>query len=42
MLMNNATQCFVDVGNSTRQSLPSVEDTTRISQSAVWSEGHRF
>ncbi len=31
MLMNNAMQCFADVGNSTRESSPSVEDAARPS-----------
>jgi hypothetical protein len=31
MLMSNPIQCFVDVGNSTRESLPSVEDAARPS-----------
>ncbi|KAF8315771.1 hypothetical protein F5887DRAFT_1228861 [Amanita rubescens] len=40
-------ECFMDVGNSTREGLPSVEDAARPStgkecQSTAWSEGHRF
>ena len=31
MLKNHAQQCFVDVGNSTRESSPSVEDAARPS-----------
>ena len=31
MLKNHATQCFVDVGNSTRESSPRVKDATRPS-----------